>query len=485
MSGKVKLLAFLAGAALPCLLAVAAHSDEVFTRQRVIQVPGGLNSFDIGFVDSNISLYVLADRTNKSVDTVDTSSTTSLTVSNQFHAVPPFEGACATPAVSNTATVRPSDVCTNRSGPNGVIIVDQREIWAADAPTVSAITCHEETLTPAQPPFTAQQVCSATVGNSSLKVLDAFTGATLHVIDNGGKRRADELCEDVRGENVLVANDDPEDNFLTFVSTESYRILKKIKLDGTDPNGDIDLTPSPGRGAKVAADGIEQCKFNPRTGNYYLAIPATKVTKGATTTAGPGVVLVISREHFRVENTITIDPATGCTGPQGLAIGPDHEILLGCGQPSPNSLIINEHQHGLATSANSKVLANSGEADEVWYNPGDNQYFIAQTNQKPLGQLGVVDPSGQIDAPAATATGSHSVAADMLTNQVYVPGNRSATTLCGSANGCIAVFTAANDDPCLAHGMPVLDHDDGDDPVFMRTQCGSRHHDDDGHVADR
>jgi len=41
------------------------------------------------------------------------------------------------------------------------------------------------------------------------------------------------------------------------------------------------------------------------------------------------------------------------------------------------------------------------------------------------------------------------------------------------------VFTAPNDDKCLAQGMPVLDHDDGDDPVFMRTRC--REHDDDDH----
>jgi hypothetical protein len=40
-----------------------------------------------------------------------------------------------------------------------------------------------------------------------------------------------------------------------------------------------------------------------------------------------------------------------------------------------------------------------------------------------------------------------------------------------AANGCIGVYTAKHDDGCLAEGMPVLDHDDGDDPVFMRTRC--------------
>jgi hypothetical protein len=71
----------------------------------------------------------------------------------------------------------------------------------------------------------------------------------------------------------------------------------------------------------------------------------------------------------------------------------------------------------------------------------------------------------------------------MVRNQIYIPANKAATALCGTSNGCIAVFTAPNDDKCLAQGMPVLDHDDGDDPVFMRTRC--RDHDRDDRVTDR
>ena len=60
----------------------------------------------------------------------------------------------------------------------------------------------------------------------------------------------------------------------------------------------------------------------------------------------------------------------------------------------------------------------------------------------------------------------------MLKNQVYVPVNAGGG-ICGatSTTGCVAVFTSKNDDKCLTKGMPVLDHDDDDDPVFMRTRC--------------
>ena len=74
--------------------------------------------------------------------------------------------------------------------------------------------------------------------------------------------------------------------------------------------------------------------------------------------------------------------------------------------------------------------------DEVWYNPGNNHYFLAGSNHltgnpptaAPI--LGVVDQRPDTigeDASPATAAGSHSVAVDPVFNQVYVPGNNAAT----------------------------------------------------------
>jgi hypothetical protein len=332
-------------------------------------------------------------------------------------------------------------------------------------------------------------------------VISLATGLTTHVIYNGGVRRADELCEDVKHEVVLSANDDPIDNFLTFINTETYSIIgTNHKLDGSDPNFKITLTPTPPGTANVAADGIEQCKFNPRTGSYYLAIPATTVTTTTGTQGGPGVVLKISKNApFHIEQTITIPASTGCTGPQGLAIGPRHQIQLGCGGASTASIIIDDRSGPVATVVATQT--GEGGADEVWYNPGDNSYFIARSG---AGKLGVEDAGSsppQADADVTTTIGSHVVAADMLQNQIYVPVRANTVagtcttagcaTLCGPAGsaaaaaGCIAVLHAPNDDRCLAQGMPVLDHDDGDDPVFMRTRCRDHDRDRDDRVADR
>jgi hypothetical protein len=486
MSTKVKLLACLAGAAIPCLLAVAAHSaDETYTVTTIIPVPGGLFSFDIGFDDANIRTYVLADRGTLTPSPAPNSGRVDVVNTNTNVLTRQLTG-CGGNVPFPTCTVFVGvQTGANRSGPNGVIIVDQREVWAADG-------------------------VSSTHTTSKMYAINLHNNNLIATMDTGGTHRADELCEDVKGEVVLVANDDVADNFVTFWSTETYTQLgKTLKLDGADPNGTIKLTPPVSGTTKVAANGIEQCKFNPRTGSYYLAIPATTVfTTGGPTAGspGPGVVLVISRKApFHVERTITVPSSTGCSGPQGLAIGPRHEIQLGCGGGGANSIIIDERSVGTATVIATQL--GEGGADEVWYNPGDNSYFIARSG---AAKLGVWDAGGnesklpQGDSDVATTVGSHSVAADMLKNQIYVPvrgntvpntcpsdptGTAGCATLCGvahstaAAQGCIAVFTAPNDDKCLAQGMPVLDHDDGDDPVFMRTRC--RDHDDDDREARR
>jgi hypothetical protein len=94
-----------------------------------------------------------------------------------------------------------------------------------------------------------------------------------------------------------------------------------------------------------------------------------------------------------------------------------------------------------------------------------------------------------------TASGSHSVAADPIRNQVYVPirGNAATvptagtSTVCSSGKdvfgnpgndslGCIAVYTAPNDaDDCVAEGAPVVRVNEDGDPEFLKGRC--RDHD--------
>jgi len=394
-------------------------------------VPGGLNSFDIGFVDPQIGRYFLADRTNKTVDQVVTST-----------------NAISQLAVGSFVGVQPG---TNTSGPNGVITAnDHSEVWAADGVLCGA--CGPNDLV------------SQT---SRIQVIDLKTGKVTHTIDNGGQRRADELCEDPQHHLVLLANDDESDLFLTFISTESYKIVGKLFLDGSDRNA---------QNIK-ATNGIEQCQWSPRTGKFYLAIPEVS---GTGSNSVPGAVLEINPASMKVQKVFSIDfgfvagpPATAnCLGPQGLAIGPQREILLGCSNSGQGTVIINELDGDLVRN-----LPGLNGNDEVWYNPGDNHYFLAGSNHTGGPILGVVDQSPDAndneDTSVTTAAGSHSVAADPVKNQVYVPGNNAATALCGGSTGCIAVFTAANDDPGVCSGPGAAAHGQGKegDPGFLKHVC--------------
>jgi hypothetical protein len=398
------------------LLAVAvmpAAADEQFIPYQAVQLPdsGVLGAFDISFV--NPALRALAVAASRVVDsrgpfgTVVIVNTDDNVVTKELIPDPPFAGACSFPA-RNTVT-----------GPNGVIIIKSgknAEVWAGDGPVLTpqgvAHICSVKTGTPPNP--AAGDIASP----STVKVLDLNSGATKAVISTGGNGRADELCYDSKSRVVLIANDNPFDNFITFINADTYEVIQKIKFDGTDSNGD-----------NILANGIEQCIFNPKDGNFYINIPNT----GAATLATPlpGLTLRISgTAPFHVEKIVADYSkapwnTTGCAGGTGIALGPDKQLANSCG------VIIN-----FETGAIIANFPSEGGADEIWFNPGDNHYFLADTT--PM-LLGVIDagPAPSADSEAVTSTGSHSVTADSVTNEVYVPirGNN-AVTPAGTAAAC-------------------------------------------------
>jgi hypothetical protein len=76
----------------------------------------------------------------------------------------------------------------------------------------------------------------------------------------------------------LIANDETVDNFITFISTETYEVLGTIKFDGTDKKGN-----------NILANGIEQCAYNPQDKKFYINMPATGTTASPTSpTEGVG-----------------------------------------------------------------------------------------------------------------------------------------------------------------------------------------------------
>ncbi len=182
---------------------------------------------------------------------------------------------------------------------------------------------------------------------------------------------------------------------------------------------------------------------------------------GSGSDTADGNVVVIDPRKLEIVRIIDI-PIADCAGPQGMALGPAPQILLGCNAPSipsgvRNSVVINED-----TGKVISVLAALGGADEVWFNPGDGHYFLGDSAATPNRIIGVVDSLNDhpdqsiIIAPATPATnkGAHSVAADPVRNEAYVPiPNNSGSTICPAPTvGCIAVFgpSGHDDQPVFA-----------------------------------
>jgi hypothetical protein len=371
--------------------ASARPNEETFSPVKAITVPGGpLASFDISYVDPYLGLLFVADRSNKTVDVVSTGiGKNHDTVIEQL--------------TDNFAGFNPAVGFAN-AGPNGVLTIGPNA-WVGD-------------------------------GNSLLKILNIKTGGEVAVINTGGTLRADELCFDPRDQIVLIANDSepitPQGGapFDSFISTKKgFAILGRLTLNGTN-------------GAPLATNGIEQCQWSSRTGMFYQNIPEVN---GPGDDTQPGAVLVINPVTEKIVKTFTI-PLGQCAGPQGMALGPETQILLGCNDPNktiPNTVVID-----LLNGKAVHVLANEDGSDEVWYNPGDGHYFLARSGGKTGPELGVVDgDSGIEDASQTTATSAHSVAADPVTNEVYVPINAKGGTVCSSVGGvdtqgCIAVYEA-------------------------------------------
>jgi len=445
MRSSIKVVASLSGVLVACLLspAVAGSPDsDNFAGTAAVTISGGtplavpLKSFDISFVDPTIGLYALGDRSNNAVDLVDTNSNA-------------FLGFCGHGKfVGFTGS-------NDTSGPDGVLIRDHREIWVGDGDSSVKVFdvagCGETTL----PTHTISTVRGAPGGP-----LPGHSAAT--------DKRADEMCYDPRNNLIMVANNAADPPYGSLISTTSYAVVGQIAFDGTN-------------GAPKSSNGVEQCQWSPRTGKFYITIPGVE-----TPNTGHGVIAVIDPQTKKVETTFDI-PLVNCDTPQGMAVGPDHDLLVGCNGPGStthSSVIIDERNGHIRAT-----IANESGPDEVWYNPGNNHYFLARSAPATGEQaLGIIDAESMV-ADTSISVGpigknAHSVAADSVSNKTFlpIPGSVGGSdNLCSKAggndiSGCILVVTGKNDKDdkgdCVASGAPVVSGGDDDhDARFLRVRC--------------
>jgi hypothetical protein len=241
-------------------------------------------------------------------------------------------------------------------------------------------------------------------------------GSTICGWYTGGFFRLDEGAFDPPDGIVMMGNDEDSTVFLTFFSstacatttaTAAQCILGTLLL----PN---------------ATAGLEQPVWDSAQKVFLVSVPQTGANVG-------GEIDVINATSRTIVKTFAA-PA-GCA-PAGLALKQSTEtLLIGCGGPNLTFM-------SATTGAILGTVAVGG-ADEVWYNPTDDRFYAACSNNT----TNASGPSGGVANPVAavmdgtklslitvlpTTASAHSVAADPVTNKLFVPVIFAPTTAAGN-----------------------------------------------------
>jgi hypothetical protein len=201
----------------------------------------------------------------------------------------------------------------------------------------------------------------------------------------------------------------------------------------------------------VAPAGLGAHAWDPNTGYFLLS------NSNSTGVLNVGSVDVINPTSPTGPIVVNSYPVYDCM-PTGITPGPGDNFLVACADHDgkafpPNEYVISNTPSGNinCTPANTGIpnappitncveVLNTGAADETWYNPGDNKYYLAGRDMSPP-QMGVIDAAtNQFLANFPVNTNAHSIAVDPKTNHVFMP--QQAGAICGTqtSNGCIDVI---------------------------------------------
>jgi hypothetical protein len=187
----------------------------------------------------------------------------------------------------------------------------------------------------------------------------------------------------------------------------------------------------------ISPAGLGGMVYNPNTGHWLLAnsnsIGITSI--GSVDEIDPQ--LGTGNGPVVVNSFVTPD----CM-PTSIVQGPGNNFLVGCADHDgqafpPNEYIIDGTSGSILTE-----ITNVGGVDEIWFNPGDNRYYLAARDMPTGPMMGVIDAiTMQWLQNVATNTNSHSIAVDPVTNHAFVPMQAGGPCGTQSANGCIGVYS--------------------------------------------
>ncbi|GAC1406715.1 MAG: hypothetical protein NVSMB64_12740 [Candidatus Velthaea sp.] len=320
----------------------------------------GAFAYDIGFVDPARHQYYLADRNNKSLDVVDTTTNSLIAqITNgpggTFFGIGPTFG---------------------QSGPDGV------------TPVPGTTTVY--------------------VGDvNSVKVVDVDARSIVKNIPTGSAGfRSDEACYDPDDGLMMFANPNDPIPYVSFISTASQSVIAKLSF---------------GSGGLAGTSGLEQCQYDAASKSFFINNDGTntnpngeldQITAASAVAGAPAVSKVIPLGNC--------SPAGLAQGPnENYLVGCDPSI----GAPEI-SLIVNVNTGATKTITQvggaDEVWYNPG--DNRWYEAARNMTASGISGPVRTPVLGIID-AGTLAWVQNVPTGknAHSVAVDPGNNHVFVP----------------------------------------------------------------
>ena len=438
-----------------CQLCGTTQNDSV-TIIDVMAVPGAAGPggkpftvFDLGLVDTANHRYYVTDRSQNAVLVYDTLTDTPTVIGPDV----PSVGQIGQGAFIGAICCEPnrSTNFNELTGPNAAIVTPGAQglgsskfglAWVSD-------------------------------GDSTVKVFDAATGAQVstavtgvHFVDinacirsgsptDCGDFRADEASFDPKDNILLVSNGDPSPPFITLIDTTNPTcannscVLAQIFFDGgsgtacpasTGIAGAKLTNPTfpsvPCAHAPGGQGGIGGSAFNPATGRFLVANTQN------TSNPADGEITEINPKTGLVTHDFQL-AGLGCQA-SFIVIGPPPNVLVACENFAgtinfqPSEIIIDG-----GTGKVIKVITQVGGVDQAAFNSTDNRYYVAARDMPGGPVLGVIDAlTNTWLQNVPTGANAHSVAADPMTNHIFVPLQPAATCRAFAVSGCIGVYAA-------------------------------------------
>jgi hypothetical protein len=202
----------------------------------------------------------------------------------------------------------------------------------------------------------------------------------------------------------------------------------------------------PGCVGATGPAGLGGMVFYPPTSTFLLtnANSTGDITVGSVDVIDPLHAITVGGVTKFVPAVINSFPIYNCM-PTSLNVGPGTDVLVGCADHdgrafSPSTVIINGTTGQVITTINYV-----GAVDETWYNPGDNNYYLAARDMPSGPVLGVINAGSRLWLQNVPTNGNaHSVAADPKNNHIFVPLPSGSSANCQSAasDGCVGVYAS-------------------------------------------